>query len=191
MKFLKVASITFIFTFCYTLGFFAFYHYKEPSSAIAFPIEPAKTFSVSHIDVDYHTLSHRKRVQVDCLAENMYHEAKNQGYDGMLAVGLVTMNRVNSGKFPEDVCSVIRQKKGKVCQFSWYCSRVKLNKESPEYLLARRLAVKLLVQPYRVTDITGGALFFHADYVRPSWSNKFIATAQIGNHIFYTYNEAQ
>lgn len=191
MKFLKVASIAFIFTFCYTFGFFAFYHYKESTSAVAFPIEPAKAFSVSYIDVDYHTLSHRKRAQVDCLAENMYHEAKNQGYDGMLAVGLVTVNRVNSGKFPEDVCSVIRQKKGKVCQFSWYCSRgrVKLDEHSPEYLLARKLAVKLIVQPYRVTDITGGALFFHADYVNPNWNLR--KTKQIGKHIFYTYNQTQ
>ena len=34
-------------------------------------------------------------------------------------------------------------------------------------------------------DETGGAVNYHAVYVRPRWAREFIRTAQIGNHIFY------
>ena len=72
--------------------------------------------------------------EVVCLAENIYHEARGEGIEGMLAVGHVTMNRVESSRFPDTVCGVVRQTKyikswrtGELvparnrCQFSWYC----------------------------------------------------------------------
>jgi spore germination cell wall hydrolase CwlJ-like protein len=34
-------------------------------------------------------------------------------------------------------------------------------------------------------DPTNGALYYHADYVKPRWSSRFKRTARIGNHIFY------
>ena len=35
-------------------------------------------------------------------------------------------------------------------------------------------------------DITGGATFFHASEVNPSWAKKFRKTKKIGRHIFYS-----
>ena len=43
------------------------------------------------------------------LAYVIWHEAGNQPYEGMQAVGIVVMNRVRSGAFPNDVYSVINQ----------------------------------------------------------------------------------
>ena len=54
-----------------------------------------------------------------CLADNVYYEAGNQSERGKMAVAAVTLNRVNSGIFPSDVCSVVHQKSRGVCQFSW------------------------------------------------------------------------
>ena len=34
-------------------------------------------------------------------------------------------------------------------------------------------------------DITDGALFYHADYVKPRWAETMNITARIDNHIFY------
>jgi spore germination cell wall hydrolase CwlJ-like protein len=34
-------------------------------------------------------------------------------------------------------------------------------------------------------DITDGALFYHADNIRPSWAKTKKRTTKIGNHIFY------
>ena len=38
---------------------------------------------------------------MDCLAYNIYFEAKGEGIDGMIAVGHVTKNRVESKLFPD------------------------------------------------------------------------------------------
>ena len=46
------------------------------------------------IEISYNRMIPSARVQIDCLAENIYYEAGNQSRDGQLAVALVTMNRV-------------------------------------------------------------------------------------------------
>ncbi len=43
----------------------------------------------------------------DCLIRAMYFESNRSSETGMLAVGTVVMNRVNSPKFDNDVCSVV------------------------------------------------------------------------------------
>lgn len=120
--------------------------------------------------------------QIKCLATNMYYEARGEGIKGMTAVGHVVMNRVESGKFPSTPCSVIYQKRRSVCQFSWVCGRKSaFNRE--QYDTALELARK--IYSGNSIDITRGALYFHAKYVRPQWSKVFTRTARIGNHIFY------
>ena len=47
--------------------------------------------------------------EVNCLALNIYHEARNQPFMGKLAVGYVTLNRVNSDEFPNTICGVVKQ----------------------------------------------------------------------------------
>ena len=46
---------------------------------------------------------------VQCLAMNMYHEARDQGTAGRLAVSAVVMNRVNDDRFPNTICEVVLQ----------------------------------------------------------------------------------
>jgi len=41
---------------------------------------------------------------VHCLALNMYHEARNQGTAGILAVSAVVLNRVRDKRFPNNIC---------------------------------------------------------------------------------------
>ena len=44
-----------------------------------------------------------------CLALNAYWEARNQSYEGMVAVNQVVMNRVDSDLYTNDDCEVIFQ----------------------------------------------------------------------------------
>ncbi|RFC61920.1 cell wall hydrolase [Fulvimarina endophytica] len=44
-----------------------------------------------------------------CLARAMYFESNRSSEEGMMAVGTVVMNRVESPSFPDDVCSVVAQ----------------------------------------------------------------------------------
>ncbi len=120
--------------------------------------------------------------ELECLTQAIYFESRGEPIAGQLAVGLVTINRKNSGLFPDTICEVTKQKTP-VCQYSWYCDgksdKVPNNKEGK---LARALAIGLLTS--EVEDITGGALFFHADYVNPGWTN-LEKTIEIGAHVFY------
>ena len=70
-----------------------------------------------------------------CLAENVYHEARNQPKVGQMAVMSVTLNRVNDPRYPNTICGVTKQGPTRPswqdetvmipikhkCQFSWYC----------------------------------------------------------------------
>jgi spore germination cell wall hydrolase CwlJ-like protein len=127
--------------------------------------------------------------ELECLAKNLYYEARGEGFRGMMAVGTVTMNRVESGKFPNTVCAVVYEKtfnKGKrTCQFSWVCQPNVINskKNLDLYREAVAIAARILYTGDRLHKVSN-ALFFHADYVNPRWRNmRHVAT--IGRHIFY------
>lgn len=129
--------------------------------------------------------------QVDCLAKNIYHEAANESYEGKLAVAQVTMNRVASGKFASDVCSVVYQKtktpeNNITCQFSWTCIANNLSYDKYKWEESVIIAKRALTEPVLHDTIAEtNALYYHAVYVKPGW-NKTKVVKQIGNHIFYT-----
>lgn len=45
-----------------------------------------------------------------CLARNIFHESGNEPEAGKIAVGVVTLNRVDDPRFPKTVCEVVKQK---------------------------------------------------------------------------------
>jgi len=117
--------------------------------------------------------------EVNCLAQNIYYEARGEGQSGMRAVAHVTMNRMRSRLFRSTVCGVVHQPS----QFSW----VRQGYASPRGPLWER-AKEIALSVYTgedASDNTGGATYFHASSSRPSWSRRFSRTATIGGHIFY------
>jgi N-acetylmuramoyl-L-alanine amidase len=122
-----------------------------------------------------------------CLALNVYHEARSEPVVGQYAVAHVTINRVQSNRWPNDVCKVVKQgyHKGRHrCQFSWYCDG-KSDKPYEELAWAKSLIVADNVLSGRILDITHGATHYHARYVRPYWSKKLLKTVAYGSHKFY------
>ena len=138
-----------------------------------------------------------------CLALNAYWEARNQDYNGMIAVNQVVMNRVSSDIYPDTPCDVIFQGPHRKswrdetvlypvrdrCQFSWYCDGKsdEVSKEDQEEREAWFRAVKSSweVLDGSHDDLVDGALWYHADYVDPKWNRNKEITSIIGNHIFY------
>jgi spore germination cell wall hydrolase CwlJ-like protein len=127
--------------------------------------------------------------EMQCLAENIYFEAASESFEGKLAVAQVTLNRVNSGKFPKTVCGVVKQKDiingVMVCQFSWFCSQaynmVKNKYQWEESVLVAKKA--LTSEVAHDTLHREKAMYYHANYVNPKWNLPRIT--QIGAHIFY------
>ena len=130
-----------------------------------------------------------RRIREDelrCLALNIYHEARSQSDTGQAAVAAVTLNRVSSKSFPDSVCRVVRQgsQKRNRCQFSWWCDG---RSDEPTERAAWHKALEISRASLLGTreDPTHGALYYHANHVRPRWSRKFRRTARIDDHIFY------
>lgn len=136
------------------------------------------------INVDYSDLTKDARKQVDCLAENIYHEAGYEPETGKQAVALVTLNRTQDERFPQSICGVVKQKTQGTCQFSWFCLPVKLNRNTEAYRQSLDAALYVYANYEKLKDITDGALYYHADYVNPRWRNVEKTTV-IGRHIFY------
>lgn len=131
-------------------------------------------------------LTYAQKRDIKCLSENIYFESGAEGHMGWLAVGMVTMNRVYSGKFPDNVCDVVNQNNGKVYQFSWVAKKKRLTiKDKELYNVIYNLATLIYFQYDHLQDVTDNALFFHANYVNPGWSKRLKKTVVIGRHIFY------
>jgi spore germination cell wall hydrolase CwlJ-like protein len=126
--------------------------------------------------------------QLECLTRNIYWEAASEPFEGKVAVAQVTLNRMQSGKFPDSVCGVVYQKnvfyEKVVCQFSWYCEGNQKMKpiHKPLWRESEEVAKKVLLEGFRLPGLKN-ALYYHADYVNPGWQLPKID--QIGRHIFY------
>lgn len=136
--------------------------------------------------------------QLDCLAVNLYFEARNQKTDtAMAAVGYTVLNRVASKGYPNSVCGVVYQGRKLAngnyvrhkCQFSWVCDGapdVPSNKNKIEieaWLRAREVAMQVLKGT--IDNPVGNATMYHATYVNPYWRKAYSMVAKIEDHIFY------
>jgi spore germination cell wall hydrolase CwlJ-like protein len=139
-------------------------------------------------NIEYQSLSKSTQKQVDCLAQNIYHEAAYEPQEGKVAVAMVTLNRLASGNYADDICGVVKQKTNGTCQFSWYCAVAGLTiRDYSLYNDIRNLAVNVVMNYDNMSDVTGGATYYHADYVNPGW--RLPKTTKIGRHIFYKSNK--
>jgi spore germination cell wall hydrolase CwlJ-like protein len=128
-------------------------------------------------------LSKNDMRQIECLAQNAYYEARGESVKGMIAVTNVVMNRTEDDSFPHTPCGVVHQKKHGGCQFSWTCDHHVQIEDRNSYEISKIIAKMVYLN--KIEDLTNGATFYHAVYVKPYWSNIFEKTAKIGDHIFY------
>lgn len=140
------------------------------------------------INVSMHRTAAKHQRALKCLAMNIYWEARSEPVAGQVAVAAVTLNRVEDRRFPDDVCKVVRQGseiRRHRCQFSWWCDGKKdVPLEAEAWRRANTLA--RLTSAGVIEDPTGGAMWYHADYVEPYWAEAKKQVTKIGKHIFYT-----
>lgn len=127
--------------------------------------------------------------EILCLADNIFFEAGNQSDEGKKAVAYVTINRYLSGEYPANLCKIVHQRNNNVCQFSWVCrsASYKRRKNFEQDMWTRSHGIAMIVVDtyQQKSDPTHGALFYHANYVKPGWSRRMLHTTTINDHIFY------
>jgi spore germination cell wall hydrolase CwlJ-like protein len=129
--------------------------------------------------------------EVRCLALNIYFEARSEPEQGQLAVAHVVMNRVADRYYPSTACKVVQQggeDRLYRCQFSWWCDG---QSDTPSNQKAWLKSVQLAITVFfgHSEDPTNGALWYHADYAKPYWSDSLVLGSKIGQHIFYLKKE--
>lgn len=130
-----------------------------------------------------------ERKNLECLAKNVYYEARGEPPEGQYAVAEVTMNRSASRRYPGTVCAVVYEKRWDAIReryvgaFSWTEFYAVPEPAGEAWALAQKVAADVYYQraPARVE----GATYFHATSIKPSWAHTQKRVAQIGRHVFY------
>ena len=164
-------------------------------------VQPVGEASVNRTEVPkwtYESIAQEATKQHECLARNIYFEARNEPFAGQFAVAMVTLNRVYDKQFPNSICEVVYQgihwasghPKRDRCQFSWYCDgKVDDVKNKRAYMESETIA-DLVMEQYKALkakglDLTEGARYYHTYEVSPRWSKVYPVVGRIGDHIFY------
>jgi spore germination cell wall hydrolase CwlJ-like protein len=131
----------------------------------------------------------QRALDLECLAENIYFEARGEPLDGQRAVAEVTLNRTRSPYFPHTICAVVHEtqwdplRRRLVAHFSWTELGALSEPTGPAWKQAMTVASAAYDDTYM--QVVPGALFYHAISIRPDWARTKTAVATIGNHIFY------
>ena len=119
--------------------------------------------------------------EANCIATAVYFEARGESVEGQLAVARVIMNRAASGKYPASWCAVVKQP----AQFSFVQHGQFPAVDTASTAWARAQGVTRLAMANVVPSLTTDVLWYHADYVAPSWGHRLSFAQKIGQHIFY------
>ncbi len=138
-------------------------------------------------DDDYNSLAEavaaQESAQADetqrCLAGAIYFESKGEPLAGQLAVANVIINRSKSGRFPADVCSVVKQRG----QFSFVRGGQIPSIDEGRTAWRTALAVARVALDAAWDSPAPKALFFNTADRRPG--GNLTKIAMIGNHVFY------
>jgi spore germination cell wall hydrolase CwlJ-like protein len=145
------------------------------------PVIPTAGTSAIQVERTSRSVDHED-LDLFCLAKNIFHEAGVEDELGMFAVAQVTINRVRNVNYPDTICDVVMQP----AQFSWTSDHNRRwdHPTGPKWETAKRIARQVIKEGYRVPALQS-AMFYHADYSKPSWRDPSAVVAQVGTHIFY------
>ena len=160
------------------LASIVYFAYTRPA-----PVDIARV-EAAHRDAAYH-----RAVELRCLAENVYFEARGEPLEGQYAVAEVTLNRTRSRYFPHTVCEVVHEarwdviRKRFVAHFSW--TEIPMDSEPAGPAWDQAMAVARASYDDMHESVVPGALFYHATRIHPDWANTQRVIATIGKHVFY------
>jgi spore germination cell wall hydrolase CwlJ-like protein len=156
---------------------------STPAATIAqTPFAMARSLPLTAL-VAFNSVGAQLDEQGHCLAVAVYHEARGESLEGQLAVANVVINRSKSGKYPDSWCEVVKQP----WQFSFVDPRtgqypaVKVNSRA----WRNAEAIARIAASNTAAEVEPDVLWYHADYVAPSWGKRLTLVEKIGTHIFY------
>ncbi len=113
--------------------------------------------------------------EVECIAKVVVHEAGNQPHRGQVAVAQVIRARINSGRFADSACGVVKQR-GQFFNVDAYDPPRNNGRWDNAVDIAKRTLSG------KGEDVAPGALFFHS---AGASMPKRTRVTQIADHTFY------
>ena len=131
--------------------------------------------------VDKYSTGEALSDEANCIATAVYFEARGESLEGQLAVARVIMNRAASGQYPASWCSVVKQP----AQFSFVRHGRFPAIKTASAAWARAQGITRLAMANVIPSLSDDVLWYHANYVNPSWGHRLSMVQKIGQHIFY------
>ena len=156
--------------------------YTAPKNKIDFSqgefLKIGQASGLTFILSEARTVSHK---EMQCLANNIYHEARGEGIAGMMGVAQVTLNRADTqyrGK--KTLCGVVHDSH----QFSWTKDNQKTRKlDKPSWQQSLHIA-QLVLLGVRIKEIED-SIYFHSHKIKsPIWTKNLSVNKKIGQHIY-------
>jgi Cell Wall Hydrolase len=121
-----------------------------------------------------------------CLAEAVYYEARGEPYAGQIAVAQVVLNRARSGRWPRSICGVINQgvDRGEKCQFSYICKTERPKLIGAMWDRAQEIARDATLGRAWLRELVE-ATHYHTTAVSPVWRLGLEPLHTFGTHVFY------
>jgi N-acetylmuramoyl-L-alanine amidase len=124
-----------------------------------------------------------------CLALTIFNESRGEPIKGQYGVALVTMNRIESSKYPDTPCAVVFEKgeyqwapRSKSQRTLWKLKRRAEKKDDKSWSRSVKIAHQVIRG--QVKDWTRGALYFNHKKKGRKYKTKVRAQV-VGRHIFY------
>jgi spore germination cell wall hydrolase CwlJ-like protein len=131
----------------------------------------------------------QRALELRCLAENIYFEARGEPLNGQYAVAEVTLNRLRAPNFPKTICAVVHDtrwdplRRRFTAHFSWTQLEDRGEPWGPRWQQALAVATAVVDDTYM--PVVPDALYYHSTNVQPYWASSKRSVAKIGNHVFY------
>ena len=151
----------------------------QPARSVTVAL-PAATLSLASL-VGAYAAAAPLDSEMSCLATAVYFEARGESLEGQLAVARVVINRAASGRYPTSWCGVVKQP----AQFSFVrhglFPRIDIASES----WRKAQAIAGIAAQNTLSILPTDVLWYHADYVAPTWRRNLKQVEKVGAHIFY------
>lgn len=160
----------------------------EPSNNISFNDEYVSpygnvTVTVEDDDADLDPgpidpIGYIDPAEIECLASNVYFEARGSTFMDQVAVAHVTLNRTRERWWPDTICEVVHEP----YQFSWTLNDQLNVTDTRSWERAVMIAEQVIVGD--LPDPTGVATHYHTTEVSPFWSKSGVNKQVIGAHVY-------
>jgi len=145
-------------------------------------LKPTKQYIISETPrIPKEPISKIDFKEVDCLAKNLYYEANTEPIEGIIAVGIVTVNRAKAKGYPNSLCKVVYQK----AQFSWTLHTELKPIPNSRFQELRKVAYDIVTNQVRIPESVREATHYHTFRVHPVWNKSMERLDRIGAHVFF------